>query len=534
MNPKFNPFTFLSLFKYWMNVLIVSSGIIQLLFFPSNSALFAVLIIILGWLLANNFIFTRNNFIKYTFSTFLLLGFTLTQFAIPIIFTLIEGKSITYNLLIPFDVFSHSILAMITLIFAHLIYKNWRMSSGKHFFSIIQYSLYKNYFFVAPSTIQLWLMGLMGIFAMVVNVVFSEGDSTINGGSNPIMKFVFGFKIFAYSPLFIPLASVLQKVNNTIINTNNFKIILYVFFLIIAGILLNSRGTFMQGITAIGLVFFLGLLIGEFDFKILKTKYILIGFTTFWFITGPLADISTAMVLVRGQRDKISNLELLNKTFMVFQDKDAINEYKKMSLSKVGGDWDEIYFDNIFLSRFCNLKYNDSNLVQGLKIKEEDTRMLEYSIDSFLSTLPTPILNLFNVSVDKTKVNSGSFGDFLFSFNGAKNAIGGFRTGHFAGTGMAAFGWWYLVILGIGMIPLFFLMDLFSFYFKINSRPKVVFSLAGIVMISTIFTFLGTSTPSQSVVSIYAYVVRGWIQSVVLYYVVFRITLFLSKTLFKS
>lgn len=520
MTQKFNPTTFLSLFKYSMNVVIVFFGLLQLIFFSEDANLFAVGIIILGWFLANAFILTRYNFINYTFSTFLLLGFVITQYAFPLIFTLLEGKPVTYNLKIPYAVLIHSILALVTLVIAHLVYKNWRKTSENKIFFKTQHFLYKIQLFSAPTNRQLWLMGAIGVVGLAINGLFFGVDSSVNNGNNPIKKIIDGFNIFMYAPLFI-LSNPLFTLNKRKINLEITKIILYLFLLLIIGMLLNSRGAFMQGISAIGLAFFLGLLIGKLDYRIFKIKYILIGGFIFWVITGPLSDIGTAMVVVRGQRTEISSFELLEKTLTVSQDKEAIYRYKKLALSKIKGVWDETYFDNIFLSRFCNLKYNDSNLIQGLKINEKDTRMFDYSIDSFLSTFPTPVLNLFNIDVDKNKVNSGSVGDYLFFCSGGENAIGGFRTGHFAGTGMAAFRWWYLLVLGIGMIPLFFLIDLFSY--------KVVISLVGLISITKIFTFLGTSTASESVVSIYNYILRGWIQSIVLYYLIFKVTLFLSK-----
>lgn len=526
----FNPTTFLSLFKYWMNIVIILCGIIQILFFPKNSTLFAVAIILIGWFLVNTLILTRTNFINYTFSTFLLLGFVITQYAFPLIFTLLEGKLVTYNLKIPYEVFTHSILALISIIIAHLFYKNWRKNSGIYSFNKTQHFLYKNYFFDAPTNKQLWIIGFIGIFALLSKYILGGNSFSEVNESNTLDKFIEGFIVFSYAPLFIPFSYLLRKSNTKSEYKKTYLIILYILLLIIIGVIGNSRGLFMKGLTAMALVFFLGLLIGKFDYKIFKIKNVIISVLSFWIITGPLSDIGTAMVIVRGQRGTISGTELLIKTLVVYQDKQAINNYKKLALSHIGDDWDEIYFDNIFLARFCNLKFNDSNLVQGLKIKEEDYRMFSYSVDRFWAILPSPILDLMQIAVDKKRITSSSFGDYLYFCNGGENALGGFRTGHFAGTGMASFGWWYLVILGIGMIPLFFLIDLFSFNFKINNTSNIVFSLAGLFLISTIFTFWGTSSASESVVSIYTFLLRGWLQSILLYFLVFKFSFIISKT----
>lgn len=514
-----------------MKIVIIFCGIIQVIFFSKNENLYAVGIIIFGWFLADIYILTRTNFINYTFSTFLLFGLVLTQFGLPLIFTLLEGKPVIYNLKIPYDVFTHTILALITLIIAHLFYKNWRNSSGKYFFKKIQHFLYNKHFFDAPTNKQLWIIGFIGIFALLSKYVLGGNFYSEVNQTDTLGKFIEGFINFSYAPLFIPLTRLLGKSDSKVDYKKKYLILLYILLLIGIGIMANTRGLFMQGLTAMGLVFFLGLLVGQFDYRIFKIKNVIIGLMSFWIITGPLSDIGTAMVIVRGQRSNVSGQELLNKTLVVFQDKQAINYYKKLGLSNIGADWDETYFDNIFLARFCNLKFNDSNLVQGLKIKESDTRMLNYSSDRFWAILPSPILDLLQIAVDKKSTTSVSFGDYLYSCNGGENALGGYRTGHYAGTGMASFGWWYLAILGIGMILLFFLIDLFSFNYKLNNTRKVVFSLIGLILISTIFTFWGTSSASESVVSIYTFILRGWLQSIVLYLLVFKISSSLSKIL---
>ena len=529
MNQKFNPTTFLSLYKYWMNVVILICVIIQFLIFSEDSNLFAVGIILLSWNLVNTFVLTTYNFINYTFSTFLILGFGITQFAMPLIFTLLEAKPVTYNLKIPVEVFTHSIFALIIVIIAHLFYKNWMKNTGEIFQIKIQRFLYKNHFFDAPSNKQIWIIGFIGIFAMTIGLLYNSNSTSELNEKDSLGKFIEGFKIFSYAPLFIPFSKLLKKTNFKSDNYNKYLQLIYLIILIIYGVLSNSRGLFMQGITSVGLVFFLGLLTGKFDYRIIKLKNFFILTISFWLITGPLSDIGTAMVIVRAQRNSTSPTELLNKTLVVYKDKEGIRNFKKLALSENKGDWDETYFDNIFLARFCNLKFNDANLKLGLKTNDNDKRMLNFSLDRFWAIIPSPILNILPINIDKKKITAASFGDYLYYCNGGENALGGFRTGHYAGSGMAAFGWWYLAVLGIGMIPLFFLIDLYFFNFKSNNTYNVLFSLAGLILSSTIFTFWGTSTASESVINIFTFIFRGWIQSVILYLFVFKISSFLSR-----
>lgn len=530
MISNYNPTAFLTLFKRRMRLIVIFCGFIQILFFQEKENLFAVSVVVFGWFIADAYIIERNKIANYTFSTFLILGYVLTQFTLPLIFTLLEGKPITYNLKLPFQVFLHSILSLITIIIAHHVYVNMSRSSAKLLYTKMQKKLIMYGLFDAVSNKQLWIMGFVGIFALISKYIFGGGFYNENNESDTLDKFIEGFTFFSYAPLFIPLSSLFNKSSDQTKSNNSYLLVLYTILLIIIGMLGNSRGLFMKGLTAMGLVYFLGLCLGKFDYRIFKIKNILLGIILLWIVIGPLSELGTSMVIVRNQRGSISSVELLSKTLTVFQDKQKVNNFKKLATSEqIGKDWDEVYFDNIFLARFCNLKFNDSNLVQGLKIKDRDERMLNYSIDRFWAILPTPILSVLQIAIDKKKVTSASFGDYLYFCNGGVNALGGFRTGHFAGTGFASFGWWYLAILGFGMIPLFFLIDLSCYKISLNNKTRVVFSLQGLILATTIFTFLGTSSASESVVNIYTFLLRGWIQSIVLYLITIRISCYLSK-----
>jgi hypothetical protein len=214
--------------------------------------------------------------------------------------------------------------------------------------------------------------------------------------------------IFSYAPFVIPFSSLLKNSNKNKEFSSPIYLVFYALILVLIGIIANSRGLFMRGLTAIGLVLFLGLLIGRINYKIFNFKFLILAFSCFWIVNGPISQLSTAMVIVRGQRHNISSNQLIDETFRVFNDNQSINEYKKLVISKIGNDWDEHYFDNIFLSRFCNLKYSDSNLNLALKLDDNDTRMLGYSIDRFWAILPEPVINFLNINIDKKKITSSS------------------------------------------------------------------------------------------------------------------------------
>jgi heme/copper-type cytochrome/quinol oxidase subunit 4 len=304
--------------------------------------------------------------------------------------------------------------------------------------------------------------------------------------------------------------------------------------ILLVGIGGNSRGLFMTGITALFIAYFIGLLLGKFNHRIINFKsasFVLIGL---WILTGPLADVGTAMLVVRDQRTDLTSKELISRTIDAYQNKSALEAYRLTAKEDVVvQDWDEHYFNNIFLARFCNLKFNDEGLKQSKKIGGVDKEMQDYSIERFLAIMPSPLLSLLNIKIDKETVISASFGDFLFSRAGGENALGGFRTGQFASTGMTAFGWWYLLLLGVGMIPVFFLVDLFVMQKQVagHSGYRTYLSLGGLIPITHFFMFLSMSSTSESVVNIYSYLFRGWIELIILYGLVYFISRKLSSLL---
>ena len=138
-----------------------------------------------------------------------------------------------------------------------------------------------------------------------------------------------------------------------------------------------------------------------------------------------------------------------------------------------------------------------------------------------------------DLDVDKEVVHSMSVGDYLHIVSGADGHVGGFKSGHFAGTGMATFGYWYLLVLGLLMIPAFFLVDKFTKTRTIpnpsgfGSIPAISFSFCGLLSLTKIFQFLGM----ESVIAIFTFLMRDWLQLAILYLFIFHITGFLNKAL---
>ncbi len=521
-----NGYPFLNLFRYWMMRVVLGAGVVQLIFFFSAENLFAVISAILGWKLTETYILKPVYLLKYTISSLIILGFSLTQFCMPLIFTLVEGKPLIYNLDLPYQVFTHSLLAIMTLLLAHALYRH--LVPMKNVLRVrLQSTLARLSFYKAPTSTQAWIMGFIGILSMAATYFGGNRYGVSDEDRGTAAKIFQGLTVFAYTPFFLLLQPLYAR-NVRFRKVKIWKILLFLALIILLGIGGNTRGVFMIALTTSAIAYFFGLLIGKFDYKIFKLKNILAALIGFWILTGPLSDLGTAMVVVRSQRSDISGAELLSKTLDVYQDKEALRFYKHAALDATS-DWDEHYFDNIFLARFCNLKYNDEGLKQTKRIGRVDNKMRKYTLDKFWAMLPQPVLDGLGVGINKDQLISSSFGDYLFQRAGGTNALGGFRTGQFASTGMTAFGWWYLLILFVGIIPMFFLFDIFVLYFRGESGRGVNYiSMAALMLLNTFFMFLSLSSTSESVIMIYNYMLRGWIQLAITYWLIFLISRKLS------
>ena len=515
----------------WSWIVLISVSLLQCILFRSLANFVAVGCVLLAWIITTSFFLRPTTLKNYPLSSFLIIGFATTQFYLPLLFTLIDGNPIVYKLELPFDVFLHSTLSMLVLTLAHVVYQ----LIAKNSLSVSKSALSKGGFFEPPSDMQLWIMGVVGVAATAYVWLYSPsiGWSVTGSASDKIVQAIIPF---TYAPYFIPFGRLYGKSKA---QSKGVVVMLVIFTLLIflVSIGRNSRSGFMIGFASVGFAYSLGVLHDYFKPRLFTIRNVCIGVIGLWLITGPVADISTAMVLVRGQRLDIPYTELIQLTLKAYDDKEAIQRERVADVTQKE-DWDETYMDNIFIQRFSNLKYIDLSLIMAAKTGDRNPDMYNFTIDHLLSIFPLPVLTFFDLDVDKNAVNSVSYGDyFYYKVSGNPYALGGYRTGHFSGTGMAAFGWWYLVLLGVGMLPVFLILNKLCIKevavttsSAFNQQSNVRFSFCGLLALTSIFQFL----PAESVEATTSFLLRGWIQSFLLYFVIYHVTRLLSSLIYKD
>lgn len=523
-NKDVERFAFLFFLKKWIWRILFLSAFIQMLFFYSASNLFAVAAVLICWVLTEQFVLVKINLCEFTFSTVVIFGFFITQFFFPIVFTLVESKPVIFNLSYPYSTFIHLSLSLISLILSQSLYKKFFGRKGKlnNVYGIRKY-LIRFGLFRVPKDREVWLIGFIGLSGMIVNLITKSGTD----GDGVVNKVLSALFIFSYSPFLLLVKPLYKTKDFEVSRKQRIFLFFYAIGIISIGIMSNSRGVFMNGALSIGIAYSVGLLIGKFNYKIMTLRNVILIGLLAWILTGPLADLGLSMLVVRETRNETSPTELLSKTLEVYSDKDDLKKYEDIILDN-HTDWDERYLDNIFLSRFSNLKLVDINLEQAFKTGKQNAEMNDYSWDRFWAILPQPVIDFFQIKVNKEKTISTSFGDYLYyTATGNSYALGGFRTGNFIGTGMSAFGWYYLMLLIIVCIPFFFLIDIFLLVQEQYRFPNINF--AGLLIIGSLFTFFGNSSNSESIINVFSFLFRGWLQLVLLYLIVFLIAKLLNN-----
>jgi hypothetical protein len=385
--------------------------------------------------------------------------------------------------------------------------------------------------FDPPTHMQIWIIGMLGM-ASSFYVHFANPEIGQGATGDPSGKFLQALSPFMYAPFFIPLGKLYGDKTKP---GRLYAAMIAGYAVLLFGISVaqNSRGTFIFGLVTPTFAYALALLLGVYKTRILTFRNVVVGGLFVWLLTGPFTDLGTAMLLVREGRKDISPAELMTQTFEALNDKEAIEQRKKDDVGEsMDFDWDERYLDNLFTARFANIKFNDASLITYSKVGMYDPDMQDFSLDQVLASLPGPLLEMFNLDVDKETLHALSYGDYLYVLSGGYGTPTGWRVGHVAGTGMATFGWWYLLLLGIVVLPVFYLNDKFfrpkkGRELSSSEAPedKFIFSFCGVLILTTFFQFFLL----ESVVAAIPYLIRGWIQIVVLYILMFHVSRIISQ-----
>ncbi|MDI9728291.1 hypothetical protein [Stutzerimonas stutzeri] len=509
----------------------VISILIQCAIWPSSEGLFAALLVLTGGILGINICLRRKIFLNNPISSLTLTGYLFYYFIFPPIVTLLEGKPLTNNLDNPNLVFTHATVCLIAILLAHYIYRHSKLLAAQKLF--FQRKIYNPLgFYTPPSNLQLMLIGLIGLSAMTIQTFISGAAQGIaTGAGDRLLQGFYGLSYVPYCILVRPLIGGDQKIQK------HWPVILmaYTALLLIVAMGSNSRSHIFIGIMSALLAYSYGIFSGLISKNTINTKKLISAGIALLILSGPATDLATSMVIVRDKRTDISALDLAAETFRTFQDKESIR-IATLLYSEKKSDWDERYVDNLFFSRLSNLKFTDNSVTLAENLtpgQAEYLRSIEWQ--RVISVLPSPVISALGLSTNKEFVTSGSGGDFLYAIStGNGLAIGGFRTGSIFGSGYAMFNWFYPIILFLICLLTFPLADSLVKVTRNHTTKILTFNCLTIAtLFSWFFYFTSAANGIESMSELSNYLIRGWIQTLIIYSFAYWITRALLTKPFK-
>ncbi len=508
---------------------VIVLAFLQIAFWPSWDNITVVAGCSIGGAISVAYFSRQFIWAKFPLSAISLAGFSLYYFWLPMIVLLAEFRPVAYSLVSPSRVAFHSILGFLVLVSAHIVYRR-----EKHLQKLrrsISLGLLKPLgIYTAPTTLQAFLIGGIGLSAGMLELMTIEpGVEEANRGV--VAKLLHGFSPFFTFPYLLALPAIFGlSVGKSATGTRTW-LFGYSGLIVVYGIMRNSRTAIFYGFAALMIAIGWGHLSGRSPSRFARPVPLVVAALLLIFITSQAADLATAMVLARGERAESTPAELLERTWAAYQDKHAIESYRTQGELTYSGIADERYVSNVFFARLCNLRFLDISLdlQSGMQLGQRD-EILQFETQRVLSILPRPMLGIIGLNANKDFVGSMSSGDHMLAVGTGDAAVaGGFRTGSMLGNGLTALGWWYLPLLFFVAIPTYLLMDTFSV--ETEQKQFCLSPLCMTLLFPFLFYWTSGATGCESFSALFGFILRGWIQSIVLYVCLFWSTRFLAPIL---
>lgn len=454
---------------------------------------------------------------RYPISSILIFSLCIANQLIPLGGTLIQWKLLNTNLEFPIDTFLWISIFQLVIIASHFIYLRIPLFRGTK--ELITNHLKLLSFFTPPSREQLWLFAGAGFLPFVVGGYLSQGDAGF------IVKILNAFGNFSYAPMLLPFYHLMYPGQKKPTRKELFAVGGYFCLLMLIGLAVNSRG----GIAAAVMVLIYSAMILAFT-GILRVKEILLR-KKLLLVCGllvvifPLSHLALAMQIARKERGKISQSEMIFRTIEVAASPSIMRanvNYNLLAAKKFG--WDESYLNNVFLDRFSDVKFHDLGFQMSLNFGEKERgNVKDFIIGRSWGLIPDPVLRQLRMNTGKAFWTSFSFGDYMYYLGTKYELTAGRKTGSQIVNGLVLFGTWrYPFVLFACAIVTFILFDSFSTQRFVRGIGFVGVTISPLVLFSSeeIFRFFS----EESMVSYVGLVLRMYLQTVVIYFIMFHAT----------
>lgn len=513
--------------RNWLFLIVAVATTLQLFLHYSLVNLEMSALLIAGAWIGIAYVFDRDRLLLYPISTLMLLGYVISRYVAPPIGQLSELHSITHLLNNPILVEAYDLAGLAFLLIAHIIYRKFSLLQDlRH---LIESKFYAPLgFFVIPRGIEYWLIGLAGIAATIFSTHF--GGSSGGGVSSAVFNVL---KPLTYVPYLVAgpaLADPAQKENR---RTRWLPLALYTGVVFAVSLVTNSRGFMLTGLVSLVLAYLYRVLAGDMRGPKISLKSLIILVCAFFIITGPITNLAASMVIARKNRAEVSRMALAKETWSIYRSGIAAKAYSEsLHRGAVAGEYNESYYNNIFLNRVANLKFEDLSIEakRGAELVGDIGYFRRVEYEKCLAILPAPLIRALKINVDKNKILGGSSEDFLYQ-EATGTPVGGFKVGSIFVLLDAAFGLMWPFVLIVTSVLLFSVADALSMLKSGYGRhaAKDVVVLSPFVVVTLYFhAFFFVGGGAIDFPAILSSLTRGWLQIGILYGIVYFLIRWLS------
>ena len=446
---------------------------------------------------------------SHPLSSFALFGFCITSILGALWVQSASWTSVSENLRQPLVTFTMLALYQIIAIIAHTFYRmgtnpieNEKLGPFRRTFDSL--GVYD-----VPSVSVLRIAGFFGLFSLLLAKVLPLAN---------------GLSFLVWSPFLIPVYSLQIGKEYCNIKMNYLFLAFHTVEVVFLAMFFNSRGVLLYGFATVALILFLNAMRSQKNitaallFRVLGVLFFGIA------LSFPARDLVQAMAVARAQRAHVSPMTTIKNTIENFNNPEKLENYTKQGMAeKLRSQYDEYYIENPILARLVTTKFHDNAIYFAGRISDKDVGYLMRDTgDFFWIALPQPFLDALKIDINKR--------DFMFSIGdrlanmAVGVSLGGFRTGSVFGQGWALFGALFSLVYFAMCFILFAALDIFS---KPTINRTIIISVIGMLNLWPNFLF---GITADSFHALFIGVVRGVLQSVLMYFIVFWIAKMITKT----
>lgn len=495
--------------KYGMIILLVLT-VLESIFFFSYENLLGCILFIYAWYVWAKMVFLKKNFDKCFLPTLGITGYIVCYYFLPLVATFLEGKPLTHNFQVASLTFFNMFLNVTTIFVAYklCLCVYCRGNSIERLWNKI--GLFK-----APSEKQIWTFGLIGCILLVSTVLsgsyYSEyEDMQVGQDLSSVISNV--FMTYATMPICLYFTA-LYGYDKPL----KYKkyIVPFIIVMSLIGVAATKRSLIFNSLATIAIIY-LFILVYD-NRKVLTSKNVIITFFAAFLLTGPAADLALAMILNR--MNSSGGAKTFDMVIELYQDKnkmEALHAAQKLITSN-GGDnrlsWSEDYVDNIFLSRFCNIRVLDASVFYAKELGYDNPQMHKYFKEEIVNHLPSPLVAVLG----EKKVVHTTVADEMNNryFNGGHTFWAGWKVCGDIGVGLYTFGYKYYPI---ALMIYFLVFCLLSTYTRLYNGKLVI----PVTILCGFYLRFVYFDNAYGIYSSIAELLRGWI-NVIVYCVVFKI-----------